>query len=614
MYRVHTFCFVLFFLLMQYSTAQLGEEIDYSYYSAKDVITPQGYTSEISLYGTVRTGDALLRIPYPEDQHVENPILYTYTNGQYIETEQAFTTTGIITEMFFTGLKCLQTKLKSGIQFRLDYRVKSASALLYQLPTYHEFFRYDSVNINIQTKGALSLLHREVLFDGALKEQQVQLKEFKQENGEQAYQFTYHKDNELWKRIPENLIFQEEGIRFCFSPIIEVTPLFDQYKNHPWLQLEAWIKPQLIKSGKMNADLKKYTDSLCGDEGQLESARKIFEFARDKINYIAIENGIWAFRPQPINQTFAYRLGDCKAKALLMTQMLSYRGVPSWFCLASTINSSSHLDFPAVFSANHAICMVEIGSKKYFLDPTMETQNFDQIPESVAGKNIFAISLGDRSAEVIQVPALSAENFQMKTNLQLRYINDTLKGSMEMIADKNLTSIFRGSMNQIPKEYGEEVWRRSFFEQTGRGCTFSDFSIDMMDTILITKALVEVQPGKVIHTVDRAFLMMDFLPFRLEYFNRIPEGFCYRFITPMQLEMELEIEFPNLLPPQKDISGKFDEGMFFMDYFSQIKGSRLKASLTIKLPAGEISGGTRETYNDFIETLNNTLHYGVQIY
>jgi hypothetical protein len=418
----------------------------------------------------------------------------------------------------------------------------------------------------------------------------------------------------LWKRIPENLIYQDEGIRFRFSPVIEATPLMYKYKDQPWSQIEQWIKPLLIKSGKMDGALKAFTDKLCETLGPRESAEKIFLFVRDKINYFAIENGVWAFRPQPIAKTFSYRLGDCKAKALLLTQMLRYKGIPAWFCLASSISHKSNLDFPCTGNANHAICMVKLGEERYFLDATITTQAFDAIPVSVAGKNILAVALDEQLPEVIKVPELSPADYMMKTNLSLKFSNDTLSGSIEVTQGKGLSAMFRGGLDQIPKKDAIELWYRSLFEQTGKSCLLSEFVFHESDTINNTIAQLKLFGGKIVHDAAHSFLMMDFLPFRLGYFEQIPEGFFYRNTTPLTYEMTVNIEFSDPIPPQQDRNATFAEGQYLMNYSSKISGTILTAKLEVVIPAGEQSGKSREAHNKFIDALNNTLHYAVQIH
>lgn len=613
MHRKYLVAFVWMMLIASLACAQHQDEIDYNYWETDDIITSGGYTSVISIYGKVIRGDALLQVPYSEDQQISSPTLFLYKDGSYLVTKAEFTTTGIITEMFFTGMKCLQTELKSGMQFRLDYRVSSKNVLLYHLPSYIELFRYDSVRTNIQTTTGIQLQYRTLEYEGALCKQHIQFNDLSQ-NGGGSYTFTYHKDTALWKRIPENLIYQDEGIRFRFSPVIEATPLIDKYKNQPWSQIEQWIKPLLLKSGKMDGALKAFTDKLCGTLGPRESAEQIFLFVRNKINYFAIENGVWAFRPQPIAKTFSYRLGDCKAKALLLTQMLRYKGIPAWFCLASSINHQRNLDFPCAGNADHAICMTKIGAKQYYLDATMEHQAFDEIPESVAGKNIFAIALDKGPSEVLKVPELDPAHYVMNTNLELTVKHDTITGTVTVSQGKGITAILNTALDQIPAADAQEFWETALFEQTGRACNFEKIEIQSSDSLTVIKANVVVQSSKIILSGGKTFMMMDFFPFRFGYCEQIPEGFFYRNLSPLSYKLNVEIAFLDSLPSQKNREGRFDDGHFYMDYTSHIEGNKFSSTLLTVMPAGELSGIIRNSHNDFIESLNNTLHYAIQIY
>ena len=59
----------------------------------------------------------------------------------------------------------------------------------------------------------------------------------------------------------------------------------------------------------------------------------IQEFVLRSTRYVALEFGIYSYKPYPVAQTFARRFGDCKDKASLMIAMLREAGIDAELAL-----------------------------------------------------------------------------------------------------------------------------------------------------------------------------------------------------------------------------------------------------------------------------------------
>lgn len=98
---------------------------------------------------------------------------------------------------------------------------------------------------------------------------------------------------------------------------------------------------------------------------------KTLFFVQGEIRYLGLELGANTHLPNPPGVVLARRFGDCKDKALLISEVLKRGGVKAWPALVSTQYQgliSRMLPSPGAF--DHVIVMVEHEGKRYWLDGT----------------------------------------------------------------------------------------------------------------------------------------------------------------------------------------------------------------------------------------------------
>jgi hypothetical protein len=610
-YRIFLFLVSLLFLVSE-QVFGFNEAI-YNYYEASDVVSSDGYISNINIYGFTLGTEGIISIPFTESQQIEKVVLYIYKDGQYVDSGITFTKTDIITELFYTGLKRLYTQISARTKFRLQYTIRSKSSILYDFPSSKQLLLLDSAKINLLVTKGMQLKYRIQRADGVADNQNITVSESGRNNEGTSYCFVYSKIKEVWKTIPVNFAIENNDMSFKISPECEMIIVPDKFADNPYNCISAWIEPMLAKSSVMPSVLKKFTDKLCIDADTIESMRRIFEFVRDKINYIAIENGLWAFRPQTIALTYKYKFGDCKAKALLLTQMLNYRGINAYFCIASTLMNEHDLDFPSVGNGDHAICYAYLNAQEYFLDPTMQSQQFGELPGSVIGKHILAIIPGEANALLISVPFPQTENFPLYNSLTLNFRNDSLIGYCSITASKWLRSVYQGMENMTPSAWRNQLWKRDMFEKSGRSFSIKNIVTANTDSGYIYQGPVSIYDSKTIHTGPHTYLLMNFMPYRLATLHMIPEGFYLPATYPIDFHLVGSVFFDQnqILPDSR--SEKYDDGIFKMDFQLSCKNNQVSVDLKYRIPCVEISGVIRDKYNRFVYELAKTMNYAIEI-
>lgn len=154
----------------------------------------------------------------------------------------------------------------------------------------------------------------------------------------------------------------------------------------PWYTPEAWVQ---LSEFKTWAEVNQWAMSLFRNTNALtpELGRKIaqwqrassreeqilaaLQFVQDEVRYFGIEIGANAHQPNSPDVVFSRRFGDCKDKALLFVTILRTLGIEAYPVLVNTECCGTLEEWnPSAVAFDHAIAMVRLDGKTYWLDPT----------------------------------------------------------------------------------------------------------------------------------------------------------------------------------------------------------------------------------------------------
>lgn len=153
---------------------------------------------------------------------------------------------------------------------------------------------------------------------------------------------------------------------------------YSSYSN--WSDIADWAT-SLFLDGSMVPDLRNVAYEL-GKQGmsEMDQLKSVYGFMQSDIRYVGVElgrNGYIPFDPETVLQR---RFGDCKDQAILMIHLLKTLGIEAHPALVNS-NGANWIDenFPTSLSFNHLIVVVELGGKRYWLDPTLGTETPDKV-------------------------------------------------------------------------------------------------------------------------------------------------------------------------------------------------------------------------------------------
>jgi cellulose synthase operon protein C len=190
----------------------------------------------------------------------------------------------------------------------------------------------------------------------------------------------------LWKIdnvpqiIPEPSMSPEPEI----NPTILISTFADWRSVYEWWQglVEDKIKPDIHIKNKVRQLIRKARS----DE---ERAKAIYNFCAKDIRYVAVEYGQAGYEPHAAADIFKNKYGDCKDQSVLLVTMLREAGLSAFPALISTKGYyDMQGDFPSgIF--NHCIVALYLKGRVIFLDPTVETCSFGDIPFDDQGRKVM---------------------------------------------------------------------------------------------------------------------------------------------------------------------------------------------------------------------------------
>jgi transglutaminase-like putative cysteine protease len=197
--------------------------------------------------------------------------------------------------------------------------------------------------------------------------------------------------------------------------LTEVSPYVSISTFADWSDFGQWyarfIAPQLRLDEDLRQVLQRITRNATTDRDKIHA---IYEFVLRNTYYLAMEFGVYSYRPYPVSEVYARRFGDCKDKTSLMIALLRAAGIDADFALVRTRKLGDVSDRATTISIfNHAI--VYIPKYAMWLDGTAEYSGSRELPLDDQGA--MALTVGaDGDATMRRVPtALPMQNYTHRT-------------------------------------------------------------------------------------------------------------------------------------------------------------------------------------------------------
>jgi hypothetical protein len=150
-----------------------------------------------------------------------------------------------------------------------------------------------------------------------------------------------------------------------------------------WDDVAKWYHE--LAGPQMNAGskTKQLAESIVlGAADNEDKLRRIYEWVRDNIRYIAVEIGIGGFQPYPVEDVLRHQYGDCKDMSTLICALGKEVGLNMQTALISTWqNGLPDTSLPSPLHFNHAIAFCpDYGDSGIWMDATEKSCPFGTLP------------------------------------------------------------------------------------------------------------------------------------------------------------------------------------------------------------------------------------------
>ncbi len=232
----------------------------------------------------------------------------------------------------------------------------------------------------------------------------------KRDKGREIYTWNFHK-------IPE--IISESHM----PPWSEIVANFAFSSFDSWQEIyEWWWGISKDKIDYNNAIKKKVEELTKGRKEEKEKAAAIYHFCASKIRYVGVEYGEAGFQPHAATEIFKNKYGDCKDQSMLLVSMLRLAGIKAYPVLIGT-RGCWLLDekFPTL-TFNHCIAAAKIKGELIFMDSTVETATFGDLPSSDQQRKVLIFY--DDHYELSQTPLFEPKKDLVKYALKIKVLAD----------------------------------------------------------------------------------------------------------------------------------------------------------------------------------------------
>lgn len=161
-----------------------------------------------------------------------------------------------------------------------------------------------------------------------------------------------------------------------------------------------------------------------------EKMKAIYYWVQDNIKYIAFEDGIAGFKPEPAQNVYTNRYGDCKGMANLTKEMLKVAGFDARLTWIGTNRIPYNYDLPSLCVDNHMICTVYLDGKQYILDSTEKYVALGKNAERIQGKEMLVENGEQFIRKTVPVSDPNSNLITRKETLTME--GETIKGQGEL--------------------------------------------------------------------------------------------------------------------------------------------------------------------------------------
>jgi transglutaminase-like putative cysteine protease/tetratricopeptide (TPR) repeat protein len=181
----------------------------------------------------------------------------------------------------------------------------------------------------------------------------------------------------------------------AMPPFPEVLPFVHVSTYENWKDLGRWYWGLIKDQFDLDDETRKLVQKLIkGKNTDLGKVEAIYDWVTRNTRYVALEFGIYGYKPRRCVQTIARGWGDCKDTATVLATLLREAGVPATLVVVRTqMRGDFRSKLPSFAPFDHAIAYVP--SLNVYLDGTAQHTGVSELPRMDLGALGLLVNQGD---------------------------------------------------------------------------------------------------------------------------------------------------------------------------------------------------------------------------
>jgi cellulose synthase operon protein C len=196
-----------------------------------------------------------------------------------------------------------------------------------------------------------------------------------------------------------------------------VPPITPEANMPPWSELLGFVHVSTYSSwddlgrwywglAKEQLDLdeetrKKLRDIVKDAKTERDKVKAVYGWVTKNTRYVALEFGIYGYKPRRCVQTVNRGWGDCKDKATVIVTFLRELGINAYLVILRTgMRGDFRSELPSLAPFDHAIAYVP--SLDLYLDGTAEHTGMDELP--IMDQGALGLQILDGKAKLVRLP------------------------------------------------------------------------------------------------------------------------------------------------------------------------------------------------------------------
>lgn len=266
-------------------------------------------------------------------------------------------------------------------------------------------------------------------------------------------------------------------------PILDVSPILFVTSFDSWEAIADWWREIALEAAVPNEDIRSEVDQLTEDAStQRDKARAIFQYAASQIRYVGLEYGKGARNPRQASQVYENKYGDCKDKSILLITMLAEVGIEAYPVLISTLYSGrAWEEIPRVNAFNHVITLCVIDDEWIWMDPTVDTSAFGEIPGGI--QNREALVIFDEGYSLMRVPVVAPEKNMDLEIMTIQIDEDSTAAVSSTITSTGINAIYSRNFFKGLDAIYRKQHIESIITKRATGAKLIDFTLSDLDDL-----------------------------------------------------------------------------------------------------------------------------------